>query len=157
DMGFRYFNGTSNADVPQASDGKAVFMRDDVEWDLDQGFSHYFDNETRFMFRGTGLDVLYLKDPLGEQLNWQVIDSGSEGNYHVVASGTTDTFDSAGTSRQTLNAVAPGTLNPNKLYMLRMWAKDTDLDTAKRVVYLDAVDVYGEQPFTVDDNTNTSG
>lgn len=157
DMGFRYFNGASDAAMAQASDGTAVFMRDEVEWDLTQGFSHYYDNETRFLFRGTGIDLKYLKDPLGEQLNWQVIDGGYEGSYNVVASGSTNTFDAGGTSLQTLSAVAPGTLNANKLYMLRVWAKDTDLSNAKRAVFLDAVDVYGEQPFNLDDNTNTSG
>lgn len=157
DMGFRYFNSVSDTSAPQATDGAAVFMRDQVEWDLLKGFSSQFESETRFLFRGTGLDVLYLKDPLGERMRWQIVDGGSEENFSVVSSGSVDTFDAGGASRHTASIAAPGTLNPNKLHMLRLWADDTDLLTAKRAVFVDAIDVYGEQAFTRDDSANASG
>lgn len=172
EIGFRYYYGSSRTTNAAATDGRVVYLRDSIQWaatDTAQlnpeanparqgavGFHHAYDNEMRFLFRGSGVALLYVGHPAGEVLNWEIVDGGQQGAFHAVFSGTLDTH-AASQSLQTQQLVAPGTLDTNKLYLLRVWVLDSDVSAARNSVYLDAIDVADEQQFLTDDNASSAG
>jgi hypothetical protein len=155
-MGYRYFNSVNEdgaGGLP--SDGSAVFMRDSVEWSLGQGHAFNFQNEARFLLRGSGVDIAYVADPRGELMQYELYDAVDGNSGNIVQSGSVDT--NATTPALRIETVATsGTLNPDRLYLLKIKVADTDSSTTRRIIFLDAIDVKSEAPITLSDNTDAA-
>jgi hypothetical protein len=156
EIGFRYYGGVYEdgaGGVP--SDGIALWMLDKSSLVGTFGGTWALDNTVSFLFRGTGLDIVYVSHPEGEQLAWQIVDSGTDGAFNVVASGTLDTF-AASSALVAAPVAAPGSLNRDRLYMLRLTIQDSDSSTVRRLAFIDAFDVHDEQPtVTTDDGASS--
>ncbi len=171
-VGIRYFNSSfgvqQNPWASIALDGESLLLRDPV-WiglppenppiPIPASGTFAFKPEARFAFSGTGLDIVHIRDNAGEPFVWQIVDGGSGNNYNVVAQGTVDTYTSSNTPFLETVPVAPqGSLDPNKVYMLRTWITDTDNSLVKRRVFYDSFNVYNDSAkFSIDDNSNLSG
>ena len=172
-VGIRYwgasFGATSTAEpgLSVATDGRALLLFDPPEFEgrlaaLNEPTVPSKETEIRFPFVGSGIDVLYLDDAIGEVFEWEIVDSGSNDNFNVVASGSVDTNHGGafGTyNRQTATLAAQGTLPTDRIHMLRLKATDTDGlgGGGNWRVFIDAIDVHDNTPLNYDDDSNVSG
>lgn len=165
EIGFRYYGAAAEAEAGDpcectglGTDEYILNIANGTAWsdaDPDQGpgFDHALDNEVRFLFRGSGLDLLYVAHPVGENLAWEIVDGGSEGAFNAVASGSFSTF-SAAAADSTAQLAAPGSLATDKLHMLRVWPQEDAGASTPKSISLDAIDVYDSRDFSIDDSLN---
>lgn len=161
-FGFKYFFGVyyETAGPPNvttisgAFQGDSVSIRDKALWRVDQGRQWNLDNEIRFVFRGSGVEV--------DQIAW---DQNEPLFYELVGTTTGQKLAQAPSGAPFLQrlVIAPqGTLDPNKLQLLRLWTIDTSGEyILQKGCFLDTIRVYDDQPVTrIEDNSpqiTTSG
>jgi len=166
EIGLRYYGAATAPDETDpcgcadlGSDDFVLNIANSAAWsiadpDLTPGFQHDLKNELRFLFRGTGLDLLYAATPVGADLRWEIVDGGTEGNFNSIASGSFSTLNAASTLN-TAQLAVPGSLETDRLHMLRVWPEEGGIGPAgPQWISLDAFDVYGNQEFTIDDSLN---
>lgn len=172
-LGVRYFAGSfgvSPADPnfgPIATDGQSILLFDKNEYvrrlhtlGFPTDSEPFYNTELRLPFVGSGLDMIQLNNVVGEDYEWEVVDSGSNNTFNIVASGISSTA-SATITAQTVNLVPQGTLPTDRIHILRVRALDSDglhaTQGGKWRVILDAVRVYDDVPLAFDDDSNVSG
>jgi hypothetical protein len=164
-FGVRYFDAAFGAtDVP-SSDGNSLLLFDPVEFAgrwaaLGETTVPAKLPEIRLPFVGSGVDVNYLADNIGESFEWEIVEGGSGDSYYVVASGTVNTNSAGAGFVQSTAAIVPqGTLPTDRIHMLRLKAIDTDGlgGGGNWRVFIDTVGVHDNIPLTYDDDSNFSG
>jgi hypothetical protein len=171
-LGIRYIGGSDGIQGPPfnslGTDGRFLLLFDKSEYlrrlytlGMPAGLQQSLDNEIRLPFVGSGIDIHQLNRTVGEVFDWEVVSSGSNDSYSVVASGTSSTDTSGPLAVQVVNAVPQGTLPTDRIHMLRLRIKDSDgLDAVQGgnwSVMLDAVGIYDNVPLNFDDDSNLSG
>lgn len=164
-VGVRYFDASFGATGLPATDGDALLLFDPVEYAGRLAATGEITvpsklPEMRLPFVGSGLDVSYVADDIGEVFEWEVVEAGSGDTFHVVASGSVDTNSGGGGFAAASASLVPqGTLPTDRIYMLRLKATDTDGlgGGGNWRVFIDSVDVYDNSALTYDDDSNFSG
>lgn len=164
-FGIRYWNASFGASDVPGEDGDALLLFDPVEFKarlaaLGETNVPSKAIELRLPFVGSGIDVRYLKDNIGESFEWEIVDSGSNDVFDVVSSGTVNTnAGGAGFSLATATLAPQGSLPTDRIHMLRLKTTDTDGlgGGGNWRVFVDSVDVYDNTPLTYDDDSNISG
>ena len=108
-MGLRYFGaafmdrgvGTVSR-LAGAVNDETLMLRDRAAWNSATGLAHAFDNELRFLFRGSGVDVHYLVWDQTDRFHYD-LDNG-------FAQGSMNTWGTP--AIKTLRVAAPGSLSP---------------------------------------------
>ncbi|MCA9258551.1 MAG: PEP-CTERM sorting domain-containing protein [Planctomycetales bacterium] len=166
EIGFRYYGAATPVTAGDpcgcnglGTDGYLLKIGNSVAWDLSDpettpGYDHVYDNELRFLFRGSGIDLRYAANQAGAPLAWEVVDGGSEGAFNVVASGQFSTL--APTSQLEVAQLVPqGILDTSKLHMLRVKPVDSQVSPApSEWIALDAFEVYDDKKFTINDGVD---
>lgn len=155
EFGFKYFFGiyyeTSGppnvTTISGATGGDSVSIRDRALWSVDQGFSFALDNEIRFVFRGSGLEVDAIAWDQNEPLFYEIVGTTQGQRLFTAPPGAPFI--------QRLVIAPQGTLDPNKLQLLRLWTIDTSGEfILQKGCFLDTIRVYDEQPITrIEDNS----
>jgi hypothetical protein len=169
EIGFRYHGASYEpaADDPcgcagLGTDGFVLNIPNSTAWfaedpELPFGAEHALNNEVRLLFRGSGVGMWYAAHARGQALKWEVVDGGTEGAFNAVATGGFSTLNSQAVLRSA-TLVPEGTLDDERLYMLRVWPDEGDFGPLPpRWLSLDAFDVFGAKPFTIDDSLNVRG